>query len=275
MVQGYQHEQISRVSGLLRHPNTFAVFLNGFLPLLLVSAGAFKDRALRWLCAAAFAVGLVALILTYSRGGWLSFGVSLAVIAVVSPKQHWRFGFGTALATVAGVAAILVVLVATPVYSRIVARVAEDDQGAASSRVPLARASLDLIGQHPFLGVGLNNYQFASPLVTDDRGVPLIEPGDQLPMRVHNIFLLTAVELGLPGALLLGWCLMRFARDGFAVVRRGSWLSAQVALGLSCGLGAILMHCMLEPATLANPSYLILPFVGGCLTGLGDESGPA
>lgn len=274
-VQDYAHEQISRVSGLLHHPNTFAVLLNGFLPLLLVLAFTVKERWRRLLFTAAFGLGTVALLLTYSRGGWLSFGVSLAVIAVVTPKKHWRPGLGTALSAVVCLSLVVVVLVATPLYSRILARVDEDDQGAAQSRMALARTSLDLIGQHPIVGVGLGNYQFASPIVTDDRGVPLIERGDGRPMRVHNLFLFTAVELGLPGALLLAATIVVFLVRAVSAIRHGDAVSAPVGLGFACGLLAILTHCMLEPATLADPSYLILSFVGGCVTGLGGRTARA
>jgi O-antigen ligase len=139
--------------------------------------------------------------------------------------------------------------------------------------MPLARTSVELISDHPFAGVGLGNYQFASPIVTDDRGVVLLEPGDNRPMRVHNLFLFTAVELGVPGALLLAAIVVLFFVRAVAVIRWGRAPQAAVALGLTCGLVAILTHCMLEPATLADPSYLILSFVGGSLTGLGGRTG--
>lgn len=270
MVQSYQQGQISRVSGLLRHPNTFAVFLNGFLPLLLVLAFTLERYALRLLCAAAFVLGLIALVLTYSRGGWLSLGVSIGLILLVVPRRHWRPRLATGLLAVSALALLVVVGLTTPLYSSIAVRISEDDQGAASSRVPLAHASLDLIREHPVTGVGLGNYQFAAPLVTDDRGVLLIEAGDGRPMRVHNLFLFTAVELGVPGALLLAAIVTLFLVRGIHVIRRGSTMQSWVALGLTCGLLAIMAHCMLEPATLADPSYLILSFVGGCLTGLGN-----
>jgi O-antigen ligase len=271
-VQGYANEQISRVSGLLHHPNTFAVFLNGFVPLLLVLAFTLTEQPLRLMCGAASALGTLALLLTYSRGGWLSFGVSLAVLVMVIPKKEWRPGLGMALLTVVALSLLLVAVVATPLYSRIVTRLEGDDQGAAQSRTALARMSLVLISEHPFVGAGLGNYQFASPVVTDDRGVPLIEAGDGRPMRVHNLLLFTGVELGIPGAALLAVTIALFLVRAVSVIRNGARLSARVGLGLTAGLLAILIHCMLEPATLADPSYLVLSFVGGCVTGLADRS---
>jgi O-antigen ligase len=271
-VQGYANEQISRVSGLLHHPNTFAVFLNGFVPLLLVLAFTLTERPLRLLCGAAAGLGTLALLLTYSRGGWLSFGVSVVVLMLVIPRKEWRPGLGMALLTVVSLSLLLIAVIATPLYSRVVTRLEGDDQGAAQSRTALARMSLVLIGEHPFVGAGLGNYQFASPVVTDDRGVPLIEAGDGRPMRVHNLLLFTAVELGIPGAVLLTVTIGLFLARAVSVIRHGTRLAARVGLGLTAGLLAILIHCMLEPATLADPSYLVLSFVGGCVTGLADRS---
>lgn len=272
--QSYQSVQLSRVSGLLlRHPNTFALFLNGFLPVLLVLTFTRQARGMRLLAAAAFAAGLLALVLTFSRGGWLSFAVSVALVVAAAPKTEWRLGLPSLLVAVTTLSVLLVVLLTTPLYSRIMTRVADDDQGAAQSRQPLLKMSLRLIGAHPVAGVGLGNYQLASPIVTDDRGVALIEAADGLPMRVHNLVLFTAVELGVPGAVLLVTTIALFFWRGFAALgRRCTSLHSSVALGFTCGLVAILTHSMLEPATLADPGYLILPFVGGCLTGLGGAA---
>ncbi len=273
IVQGYQRIPLSRVSGLLSHPNTFAVLLNGLLPLMLTMAFLSRVRLLRLVCALAFVFGAAAMLLTYSRAGWTSFGVSSALLLVVIPKRRWHPGFGTALLLVVVASFVLVVLAATPLYSRVATRLTEDDQGAGRSRLPLATASVDLIAQHPLTGVGLGNYKFASPIVADERGVLLLEAGDGLPMRVHNLALLTAAELGVPGLLLLMTLIGLFLAHGVRAIRFGDERQESVAIGLVCGLVANVTHSMFEPATLADVSYMILPFLGGCLTGLGEKIG--
>jgi O-antigen ligase len=272
VVQSYQRVPLSRVSGLLSHPNTFAVLLNGLLPLVLALAFVVKPRILRVLCVGAFLLGAIAMLLTYSRAGWTSFAVSIALLLIVIPKRRWHPGLGTALIAVVMVSVVTIILAATPLYARVTTRLMEDDQGAGRSRIPLAAASVDLIRQHPFTGVGVGNYKFASPIVADERGVLLVAE-DDMPMRVHNLFLLTAAELGLPGLLLLLTIIVLFFAKAIRAARAGDEFQTTVAIGLACGLVANLTHSMFEPATLADASYLTLSFLGGCMTGLGDEVG--
>lgn len=272
IVQSYQRIPLSRVSGLLSHPNTFAVLLNGLLPLLLALAFVITPRVLRVLCVGAFVLGTGAMLLTYSRAGWTSFAVSIGLLLLVVPKRRWHPALGTALMAVVAMSFVTIILVATPLYSRVTTRLMEDDQGAGRSRIPLAGASIDLIRQHPLTGVGVGNYKFAAPLVADERGVPLVSE-DGMPMRVHNLFLLTAAELGLPGLLLLLTMIVLFFARAISGMRSGDELRTNVAIGLACGLIANLTHSMFEPATLADASYLTLSFLGGCMTGLGDTMG--
>lgn len=272
VVQAYGQTELSRVSGLLRHPNIFSVFLNGLLPLMLVltlTAQGLRDRLL---FGASFLFGTLGLVLTFSRGGWLAFAVSVMVVIAFIPKRKWRPGFGVALLATVSMIAIVLVLALTPLYSRVMTRLEQDDQGAAASRTALALTSLDVIREKPFTGVGLGNYQFASPLVVDDRGVSLIEASDGLPMRVHNLFLLTTAELGIPGLMLLVALVALFLMRSLQAVQWGNPQQSGVALGLAAGLVASLMHCMLEPATLADTGYIVLSFAGGCVTGLAEAS---
>ncbi|MDQ4099489.1 MAG: O-antigen ligase family protein, partial [Chloroflexota bacterium] len=83
------------VGGLMRAhatfgaPNTFAAFLELSVPLLfvvsLVPDASMNDLAwLRWWCRLASVAGVVALVLTQSRGGILGFAVALVVVAIAS-----------------------------------------------------------------------------------------------------------------------------------------------------------------------------------------------
>lgn len=69
-----------------------------------------------------------------------------------------------------------------------------EDYGAARVRIPLAEVALNIIGHHPWLGIGLGNYTMAAPdYDTTPEGISY-----EFPRPVHNEFLLIAAEQGLP-----------------------------------------------------------------------------
>ena len=69
-----------------------------------------------------------------------------------------------------------------------------EDYGAARTRIPLTEVALNIIGHHPWLGIGLGNYTMAAPdYDTTPEGISY-----EFPRPVHNEFLLIAAEQGLP-----------------------------------------------------------------------------
>lgn len=263
----YQIMDISRVSGLLRHPNTYSLFLNALLPLLLVFSVEVKNFAPRLLYRLACILGLIALVLTYSRGGWLALFISCSVMAVIAIRKAHRMNV-MHLSRRFLFAAIVGILIVVPFSSSIVTRLTKDDYGNARSRIPLAKMSLKIISQSPMSGVGFGNYQFASPVVVGERGNPLIDPIDGLPMRVHNIFLQIAAELGLPALCLFIWILVSFFRLGGRIIGSHRGSVRLFAVGLVGGLLGMIVHAMFEPETFGDTKYFALMFIGGCLVGL-------
>jgi len=70
-------------------------------------------------------------------------------------------------------------------------------------RILLARVSATMVSKSPFLGVGFNNFIVNLPVyAAKDSSLWILQP-------VHNIFLLTFVETGIFGLLLLGFLFQR------------------------------------------------------------------
>lgn len=128
-------------------------------------------------------------------------------------------------------------------------------------RLELWRDSLQLIASHPWFGVGWGNFSAAR---WTELPTPLLEPNMG---HAHNLILNLAVELGVPGALLvlapLAWALWRGFRVG---LRRDAaphaWLLASLLLVVST-------YSLLEfPLWHA---YFLLPFA----LALGLAEGPS
>jgi O-antigen ligase len=155
---------------------------------LAVFLGASEAR-LRRLALAAAALGILALVLTLARGAWIALAVGVVVLALA------RRGSGRGLSTRAVVAGLAAVIVLVPTARLIETRLTASDQGSAAARVPLIRLAGQMIGDHPLLGVGANNFTVRLP----DYAGPQFS-SDWL-RTVHNEWLLTWTDAGI-GALM-------------------------------------------------------------------------
>jgi len=192
-----------RAYGLTGHPNALGALLAVLLLILLPSALRAAGWR-RWVLLVTVLLGLVALLFSFSRNAWLAFLGGLLAWAFATrssrraqaaPRKEQR----SRLLTLGAVAvAALVVLLLLGAYRDLIAsRLFHPDipveATSLSERQRDAAIAIDVIGQHAWRGVGAANYPAA--------GLAL----DPAARTVHNVPLLVAAELGLPGLLLLIW----------------------------------------------------------------------
>ena len=262
----YYALKISRASGFLGHANSLAFFLGGLLPLLLVCAVGIDMLRMRLLCLLSFALGLMALVLTYSRGGWLAFIFALVLIGGFLMTRQVRKNFGGAFVRVVFLALAAAFLI-LPFAPTIVTRLTKDDHGAAYSRIPMAQTALNVARHNWVTGVGLGNYKIA---VWDYDPDPALKP-DGSTEPVHNIYLHTAAELGVPALALFIWILVAFFGGGIHALRTANKTTALFAVGVIAGLGGQCLHGMFELGTFGHPRFVYLSFMGGLLVALGQS----
>ena len=195
--------------GGLTHPYHLAVLLEvGIVAAIL--ALRHSQRRLPWLlglgaCSAGLGV-------TYSRAA--AIGVAAAVVALLWPRRARRDDptrrvyIVAACVMLAGVAATGLTM-GNGWYGR--ASTSTNLQSADSGRLDRAREGLDLVGDHPIVGVGPGRYTIA-----------LAANGDATPLPPHNIVLHVAAEAGaLAGAAV--------AAIGLLLARRYLRASREVA----------------------------------------------
>jgi len=190
-------------AALTENPNDLSLTLNILLPLsvslLVVQKGMFRIIALGAIC-----ISIATVLLTYSRGGFLS----LATIGAVYLMRAGRRGnTGVVLLVVA--AGILAVVVAPEGYGDRLATIfnnSADKTGSAQARWAEMVAATQFTMQNPVVGAGIGMDVLA-----------LNNPNDPAWHSVHNVFLQYAVDLGIPGLLL------------YLVLLRGSFRAAKAA----------------------------------------------
>jgi putative inorganic carbon (HCO3(-)) transporter len=179
----------NRVQGTIGHPNSYAMYLTTVLPFALALLFSRIRRSFKLVAGIALSFGFLALIYSLSRSAWINFLVTICIVLLlavrrkrISSKAAIRIAIATSL-----------ILVGFTLFGPkiILSRLTSPDRGSAHGRITLAQTALAIIKDHPWVGVGLNNYQLVSPQYDATNYVRNV--------TVHNLFLLIAAETGLVG----------------------------------------------------------------------------
>jgi len=240
-------------------PNPFAGFLLLTLPVEMArGVRAAGRREATGHGALAVLLG-TALVLTYSRGAWLSLALSTPLLMAVLRPPRWPQALARLLAVVALVAAAvaLLTLVAVPgprqggmgVASR-AASIADAGDLSIRGRLEFWRAALRIFRDHPWLGTGAGTFGAVHAAYQQDARFYARD--------AHNLYLQTLAELGWPGGGALAAVLVALvviARRARRAVRGEAEDEALVA-GCIAGLAAFFLHSAMEMnwAFPANPA---------------------
>jgi O-Antigen ligase len=212
-----QGEVQRRPAGLLIHPNVLAFYL---ILGTTTALGVFLGSQTPWLSSLALlsaALAGLALYVSLSRSGWA--GTAFAVVLAAVLGRSALRALDRRRALVLAALGLAVCALAAAKADRIYSRIADTADEAIEFRRNLAGIALRMIAAHPFAGVGLNGFEEASSSYDPS--------GEQRLKRfpVHNVYLLEASEVGVPGGL-------AFVATVFFVVVRTQRAAARCASGV-------------------------------------------
>lgn len=220
-----------RASGTVGPINAQAQYFEFILPIaFLLSLGSFKYRQhfLHWL---ALGIGLGGLVVTFSRGALV--GISTGITSVFLIAKRNQMISKQKYITIIIIVLLIAVMLAPAVYSFIMAR-----HEATLARFHLYKVGLDMIRDHPLLGVGLNNHIVLAPYYDPDVYI--------FPTPTHNHYLFIASEVGIPGLVFfLAFLFISFLR-ALQNVKTKAVYSATVSLGIVGAFIAIGMHNLVD-----------------------------
>jgi O-antigen ligase len=190
LAEGIQQRLMGITGTAHDDPNMFAASL--LLPLsLAVSMAVTNGRLLRravTLCAAG--VITLGILVTMSRGGLLSLVAMIIVFA-------YRLRFRRRMIFVVTVVALLLSFMPGVLFQRVQATKHGD------ARLTFWRLGLmEILPRHGLIGVGLGNFPVAFTRY-GGHATGILPEGEEFNRDSHNIYVGTAVELGLPGFVLL------------------------------------------------------------------------
>ncbi len=179
-------DHLRRISSSFVHPNDFGAYLM-VMASVLISLILSKKNTLKTIALYSVPLGLsiVCLVLTGSRGAWVSFAAAFLVVGMLKAKR-----------TAAVFAAILVVLFVVMPHSakERIYDLKDTESGTTWERLKIWEGTINMIKEHPVLGFGVNTYS---------RHFPDHKPEDYPDDRyAHNCYLQMGAEIGIIGALL-------------------------------------------------------------------------
>jgi O-antigen ligase/tetratricopeptide (TPR) repeat protein len=272
----------SRMSSTLGNPG----YLAAYLALGASLTGYLTLRASRgwhrWICAAALAVQVTALLLSGTRAVVLGAGVAALVVATTGflltsdPRLRWAAAGGIVVLTAAGGALFLTTASGDPHvlswWDRLVS-VLSPETSSARLRLVVWSATLEGIREAPLIGAGPENFDLVwsrtfEPLIYNVAGSTVFD-------RAHNVVVGTAATTGLLG---LTAYLAMWGAVGWGIIR--AWRrGALSALGASIlAFGAITYFVYLLFWFEDHSSFLafiVLAGLVGHLASSGDPPGGA
>ncbi|MDA8093256.1 MAG: O-antigen ligase family protein [Betaproteobacteria bacterium] len=286
-----------RGSGTLGSTNDTAKF-ETFYSLILLAFFGVRNAFFRTLALCALLAAGMAILLSFSRGAWLSFALALVLAFALLlrrgaiSQRAWLTGAGVGILVVIALGAL-----ATPIMDRLSNK---GDEGATASRLRMFHVAFDLASAYPIIGVGPGEYAQAglqlespqygtaenvalgskpiAPLVGRLDVVSLARPGQEdlrLPLPVHNRFLLVLAQMGAIGLLL--WLLLYrvFLRDALRCLKsRDRFYRFVGVAGLAYLLAALVyMNVDLFDDTKSIEVLLFVPVVVTAVARLVREEG--
>ncbi len=270
------------------NPNHLAGALTLYLPLALalvfgprLSRRAIVGPILGLLGSLLF-LGLVAgaLLLTQSRSGWIGWAagvVALLSLAGLTSRHRWARPLGAVLPILAvlGVAGAVIYLgpqsLGESLFGKGVANPVEEVVGdiTLEGRMEIWSRALYGIQDFPFTGCGLGAFQWVVPVL-----YPLFTvPPDTDIGHAHNIFLQTALDLGIPGLVACLALLMIALAVCWRAARCGDPLVRPLALGLAGGLVALHAYGLTDAMALGSKPAVAFWFALGLIAALPRVSG--
>jgi O-antigen ligase len=223
-IGGTAAEGVLRVQAWYPSANHLALMLGRAWPFLV--AGALSTRTWVWLPTAI--VGL-ALVLTFSTGGWL--GALAATLVVFAAMGRRRLAI-----RVGAIAVGVLVLTSALAIAGVLPERLNPLRQTGGFRVDLWLSSLEMVRDHPLLGIGLDNFAYVYQSYLREGAVA--EPNLSHP---HNWILHIWLELGILGLVAFLWLVARFWRH--VQVQAGSrWLVA----GAAGAMADLLVHGLLD-----------------------------
>ncbi|QIB26984.1 O-antigen ligase family protein [Caloranaerobacter azorensis] len=220
----------TRIFSVFGNPNIFAEYLIMSIPISISLFWTSKKILKKLIFLLISLILTIALILTFSRGGWVGFVFGVFIFILLVEKRL--------LLSLIPIGIISVFIIPNSVLNRIMSIVNLNDTSN-SYRIRLWKITLDVIRDNWLVGVGFGHLPFKQTFETYIRTMPTY--------HAHNTFLEITAEMGIIGLIILLTIL--FVTYKYSIKnltkQQDKYLKV-ITAGLLAGLSSVLCHGLVE-----------------------------
>jgi O-antigen ligase len=247
----YTDLKSSIISSTFGNYNHLAGYMEMAIPLVLGLFFTGLTSGKRFLLICLTCLLLAALLLTLSRGGWMSAFVCFGFMTLALLTNP-HFSRKKLVGALAGVCLVLsfIVLTSTPVVERVRTLERGVEVPNLAARQKVWGGMVDMIEDHPILGTGPGTF---ATVFTQYQPAGLTSRY----VTGHNDYLHLASEVGLFLVVIVVWMIIALYRKGFQKLKHPSRLIRGTTLGAMSAIAAILVHSVVD-FNLHIPSNAVL-----------------
>ncbi|MBF0485340.1 MAG: O-antigen ligase family protein [Candidatus Omnitrophica bacterium] len=258
----FNFERYFRASGLFGHANVAGQYFAFLIPLIFCVFLNSRRGFPLVLSGFVFLLSSLALVLTFSRGAWIATFLALALCLMVTLRHALTRDKVIKIFFILSIGCVIFLSYLGPISDRLLL----GDEGASGSRIRLAKGAVQVIADHPLVGVGLNNFQeIVGQYGVREASAGFFKNGVLYLARnlsVHNRFLLTAAETGMVGFAFFLSFLLIVLISGFKYITRYKSENSLVSFGLYAAFVGSLFYMQVEIFNDTNILTLFMLVVG-------------
>ncbi len=226
------------------HANEFGLLLSTSFALMLFMMPTIRSYLWRFLNLAGMAVVLLALLLTFSRGGYVVAVVAILYFAMIYRQMNYIFLIALLLCATVAIAPDALWLRISNGINHVPVRglIGTSNDGLTAGRVWMWNLLLPDVWRHPFVGTGVGATAWAQAVLR----------GEVSHVHPHNLYLRIVLDMGLIGLFLLA-CFVTYLLRNFKRIARMPTTPVYF-VGLANGTRAALLGLLI--AGWSNGDYI-------------------
>lgn len=223
-----------RMYSTLYNPNLLSAFLLMVMGAAASMAVCTRHPSHRWLYIGLFVLLSLCLILTYSRGAWLSAAALVFFFGCVWDKRLWLLFLLVPFVLLFYHGGVANRLMSIFMYS--------EADTSVSMRLAMWAGAMEMVQDHPVFGIGWGAFKYMYPVYNE-----FIQQAGVTIYHAHNMFFNIAAETGIIGFFLFLWFfvghgwyglhILRYEKDDAFDRATAMMMSAAVISQAVCGIG--------------------------------------